>query len=180
MVDDIIQNLFVGVAIAGSLAILQKSSDRKAEPTSTGQYHLKMPMFYGILGVVGWAFGTFFLSMIVVSFAEMNNAVIAMSFAVTAMFFIVGSFCFLYYWNHEAKFDDKSIEVTDHYGHSNKLDWKDVKNITFGHFSGQLIIETADRKVKVHQHLSGVASLSEMIEATTDWTSKDLKLPFGK
>ncbi|MCF8461289.1 MAG: hypothetical protein K9G46_11240 [Flavobacteriales bacterium] len=180
MLSSIIENLFVGVAIAGALAILQRSSERKSAPSASGQFHLKMPMFYGVLGVMGWVFGTFFLSMLIVAIAEMRTVIILVGIGVSAMMFIVGSFCFLYYWNHEVKFDQTSVEVTDHYGNTAKIKWTQVVDMNFGPISGQLTIKSAERSMKVHQHLSGVISLVDVIESTTRWTARELKLPFGR
>ena len=85
----------------------------------------------------------------------------------------------LYYKNHRVIFDQNIIKATNIYGKTTEVEWKFIEEIKFSALSGMITVKSYDKKAKLHQHLVGLISFIEEMEAQTKYTAQDLKIPIG-
>lgn len=95
------------------------------------------------------------------------------------LFSLGGIYLLLYYKNHSVFFDQKTITTTNLYGKTTEVEWKFIEEIKFSSLSGMITVKGDAKKAKLHQHLVGLISFIEEMEAKTKYTAKELKIPVG-
>ena len=82
------------------------------------------------------------------------------------------------YNNHKILFNDEKIVVQNWRKKIQKISWTEITEIKFHFFSGNIKVHGLNKTLKIHQHLVGLKTFTNKMEAQTKWTTKDLKLPF--
>lgn len=166
-------SLVVGLA----LAYLKKGASQSGGQTVNGLVVLKMNKLYGIIGIISIIFG-FGFSLLPVLSNEYNSVMFLIVLIMLLIFWGAGIPCWLYYKNHKLEFDGEKIIVKNVLGKEKTIQWSEINQITFSHFSSYLtIIDSKGEKIKIHQHIVGLSSFAKMIETKTSWKVKELKFP---
>jgi hypothetical protein len=170
---------FISIAVSAALRSLFKATGTKISTDRAGEYHLRMNILYGIIGIGSIILG---LTFIIWPLTEdtIDSATITITALMLAMFCGLGTPCWLYYRNHRMTFDSEIIRVTNVYGKTAEIKWHDIESMRFNAFSGLLAIQdNKGNKIKVHQHLVGLSTFMGMVESKTSWTSKKLRIPIN-
>ncbi len=182
VIDIITYALIIG-AVSGFMYLMKKMASKKVEVNEEGKFHLKFPLLYGIFGAIGVIFG---LCWIIVPFGlyyteteQLDTSLFIMCIIGAICFISGGVYLLFYYKNHSAIFDKENIIATTIYGKSTTIKWKDIEDIKFSALLGMIIIKSHDKKAKLHQHLVGLITFVEEMEAQTDYTARELKIPVG-
>ncbi|MEN0045748.1 MAG: hypothetical protein AAF806_01680 [Bacteroidota bacterium] len=84
---------------------------------------------------------------------------------------------FMYYKNHNLRFNDDQIVVQSWLKKTTEIKWSEISQIQFNPFSGYIKIEGDSENVRINQHLVGLKAFLEKMEEKTKWTVKELKFP---
>ncbi len=180
MIENIILSSIILIAVVVSLAFLTKATGKTIITDKTGFYSLRMNKFYGIAGLLGLGIGLVFSIFLLLTEDSNDSGVIVGLILVPLIFWGSGIPCLMYYRNHRLSFNNKIIRVINVYGNQREIQWQDILDIKFQVMSGLLILKTADKVIKVHQHLVGLSKFMEYIESKTRWDRKELRVPIGK
>lgn len=152
---------------------LNRGAKTEIPQTNNGHFVLRMNKLYGIISVIGILLGLLIAIMIITT-----NAPFIIAFIVLAIFLVTGIPLIMIYKNHYLKFDNNIIEVQNYIGKVQSLEWKKIRNISFNYFTGFIsITDNYGTRIKVHYHLVGFSSFIRTMEAETNWTEEQLKLP---
>lgn len=92
----------------------------------------------------------------------------------------MGSLFLMWYNNHRVVFNDQEISCVNWTGKMTNLNWQDVESVSFSAFSGYLKLKDGHGKVmKMHMHLVGLKTLTDLIEQKTGKTAAQLKIPLN-
>ncbi len=162
------------VALAVGLAIGYLNRGTKSQVVSdNGQYFLRMNKFYGAISILSIFLGLLIAIMIIVTDEPLIVAIITLF-----IFLGLGIPLFLLYKNHYLKFNNELIEVKNYLGSLKSIQWIDVQDVSFNHFSSLLTIsDKQGNKIKIHQHIVGFATFIKTMEDKTNWTAVQLRLP---
>jgi amino acid permease len=166
--------------ISGSVAIMvyffKRGANKEISSNEDGSYTLRMHKLFAYFG-----FFCIVLGLLVPSFIMFNptdeEGLVFIAIGMFVFFFGAGLWIYFYYRNLRVHFDDETIVVTNLYGKTKEIQWKDIKDMKFSAMAGSLTISTDHDKVKVHQQMVGLAVFMKMVEQKTRFTAKGLKMP---
>ena len=95
------------------------------------------------------------------------------------LFAVIGLPSLMWYFNHKVTFNDELIKATNSFGKTSEMKWSEITAIKYHNGIGTLqFTNSKDTKLKVHQHIKGLANLLSMIEQKTSYSQKDFKIGF--
>lgn len=150
-----------------------KSSQKNVEMNPHGLTALRIHTLYQILGFMALLFTLIFSIGILLN---EDDAILIVFFS-WLLFGSLGVFLLLWYYKHEVKFDQEKLIVSSWRGKSQELRWTELEEVRFHPFSGQIKMTGDGKTLKLHQHLVGLNTLLELMEAKTKFKKDDLNLP---
>lgn len=171
------QIIFYGVLTLGISILfrwLSKASQKGIELNTQGFTFLRLHPFYRIIGYLALLM-TLILSIGILLNEEDAILIVFLSWLV---FGSLGVYLLLWYYKHEVKFDQEGLEVSSYLGKVQQLQWSEIDDIAFSPFSGQIKLKGKGKTLKLHQHLLGLNTLLDLMEAKTPFKKGELKLPF--
>ena len=172
--ENVILYTVIGAVITTMMYFVNKGANKAIE-TINGVTELRMNKFYQI---VGYSALVIFLGFIVAAIYINETAFYIALIFIFLLFGGTGLACVLWYRNHKIIFDDNKITVYNWKKQVEEIYWEEITAIKFRPIAGNIKITGSNKIVKVHQHLVGLKTFIQKIEEETQWTARDLKLPF--
>ncbi len=140
-----------------------------------GQFSLQLNPSYKWVGIVCCLIGSFLLSAAILHW---NEEISLIAPIVVIIFFVMGSFMLLWYYNYTLVFDDKKIISTNWRGKKRIINWTEIENIKFKATSGYLKLYFKSENIVVLQHSTGFVEFLRQMESKTKHRAEALKIPF--
>jgi len=172
--ENILQSVIGTLFIIILLAYLRVRSRKKISTNTTNK--LRISKFYLFAGIFFTIIGIscFFLMIL-------NNDIKSYIMAVLSLI-ILGGFgvpSLMWYFNHKVSFNNEYLQVTNSFGKTSEMKWSEITAIKYHNGIGTLqFANSIGSKLKVHQHIKGLANLFTMIEEKTSYSEKDFKIGF--
>jgi hypothetical protein len=158
-------------------AYLNKKAKSAVAPLEEDYFELRLHKLYWYMGVVSIVLGVMAFVLVMITSEEKNGWIFGL--LLFSIFVGLGIPSATWYANHRFNFDAKKLVVTNVYGNKTIMKWSEIESIRFNAMAGTLVFTDKNKqKIKAHQHLVGFETILIMMESTTKWRRKDLKLPF--
>lgn len=171
-----ISSAMIGFAVVLVMNLLKKASKENAILTDEGHQILKMPILYGIFGIISFMLGLVVICLGIIMFDSEN---IYPQFFMFLLFSGLGIPLILQAWVAKTILTDTEIIKVSGFGKRKSIKWKDIQKVTFGKISLELKIQDQQNKIKCHQHLVGFHSLVEKLEEETGMSQNEMGLIFN-
>ncbi|WP_224997042.1 hypothetical protein [Cesiribacter sp. SM1] len=173
-------NFILGLIAALLVRYLILTWNSKNKPTSDGYEVLKLPAFYGYIGVIGLAAFIGVCISAVEQFAAKGMPTIGLIIvAGTVMLSVLwlGILLMLWTWVFEIKINEQEIIQRSRTGKESSLKWTDVKQVSFDSLSLQVTLTDGVKKIKCHQHSDGFEKLVAQIKTKLNLDRQELGIP---
>jgi hypothetical protein len=162
------------IAVSIIMAYLYKASKGKPKIDTKGNFILKLPKLYAILGFIGIAIAiTLFIYDIFVTNEEDKTIIFSLGFFSVLLglpLFLVGSISHI-------KLTEFAIIQTTMFGKTKEIKWEEINDVKFGKVSSELKIKSADRSIKANLHLIGFDSLVNKLVEKTGKSLQEMGFP---
>lgn len=160
-----------GVVIAIIMYFLNTVSKAKPIQTMEGDEVFKLPLFYGILGIIAFAAGLWILI-----YGLINYNPEEFLWMLISCVFIggLGGLLILQQWVSKVILTENEIIKVTMSGKNKILAWGEITEIKFNAFSSELKVKSKNTSIKCHMHLVGFPSLVEKLEMKTGITKKQM------
>lgn len=154
--------------------------NNRTKKETSGYLILKLPKFYGYIGVIGLA------GVIGVGASALEQLVyqgfpsIELMIAIVIMLIVfagLGVLLILQTWVFEIRVNEQEIIQRSRMGKETSVQWTEVKDVKFSSLSLELAITDGVKKVKCHQHSVGFEKLIEQIKLKVNLDIQQLRLP---
>lgn len=172
--ENILQSVIGALLIIILLTYLKVSSLKKISPNTTNK--LRISKFYLFTGIFITIIGLTSFWLMTIN----NNTSSYITFFLGLVLFVaLGLPSLMWYINHKVSFNDQLIKVTNSFGKTSEIKWSEITAIKYHNGIGTLqFTNSKGTKLKVHQHIKGLANLLAMIEQKTSYSQKDFKIGF--
>lgn len=169
-----IENIAPGIIISLIMALLYAASRKKPRDAGDGNFILQLPKFYAwfglfmIMGAIALVIYTFFYA------RESDRGIGAVASFIAL---ISGMWVFAKGYISQIKVTASGLIETTIFGKEKTILWGEVTRISFGTFSLELSIRSADKKIKAHQHMVGFEELVYKLESKTRKSRFEMGIP---
>lgn len=176
---------FIGqfLAVIGSVLIysyINAQAKKESAPNEDGIHELQLNKLYKILGVIFLIIGI--LPICCWALTE-EGSIFYVSFNLSIVFLTIsggfGLVMLLFYENHFIRFDDDEIFISSWTKKETTFSWNEIEKISFNSLSSNITIKSFDKVGKINYQMVGLREFIKVMEAKTQWTAKELKLPIN-
>lgn len=162
-------NFFIIVAVGFMMRWLSKTSPAKVD--FEGRKIMRPSNGYKIIAWFGFWFitvvellfaSTYFLEISWVAKPELYDIIVGV--IVSMVFYSISIWLILYEKKTQIIFDDTKIIFQGIFGKPKEISWADIVKVTFSKPALQFYIETKDKKIPVHKHMSGFGEFKDMLK----------------
>lgn len=170
----ILKNILPVAAVLLVMGLLAAAAKKKPKKDEAGNSILQLPKLYPGMGLLMIVVG---LGLLVYAyfFANESDQILAIISSLIAL--IIGLLLFAKGYISHIKVTDLGITETTMFGKLKEIQWKDIKDVTFGDVSLELKIKSHDKSIKAHMHLIGFDELLAKLEEKTGKTKGELGIP---
>ena len=152
---------------------LQHITQKFIESDVEGKTVLRPHRFFQIFGVISVLVAFAFIIGFIIEF---NVVMFIAMLVMLTLFGFFGVLCLLAYKNHCVIFDDKNLMVTDIYGNEETILWKEITYVEFHKFSGNIILKTPTKTLKVGNYIVGIRTFGYAFQTFTKWKAEDINI----
>lgn len=167
-------NVLPAIVVSLVMVLLFKASKKKPKIDKEGNFILKLPKLYSILGLFTIAIGVaLFIYDIFFANAEdkMTIFIIGLSLILIGLpLFAKGSISHI-------KLTNSAIIETTMFGKTKEIKWEEIKDVSFGKVSLELKIKSSDKSIKAHMHLIGFENLVLLLEEKVGKNRQEFGIP---
>ncbi|MBL3654634.1 PH domain-containing protein [Fulvivirga sediminis] len=153
---------------------LMSASKKQPQVDVRGNVILKLPIFYLIIGLFA------VIGAIAVLIHGLINHEPESPFAllfIVIMMLGLGIPLLLMGLNFRLIIKDEGVEQRTMLGQTQKIEWSEIHDVSFGKVSLELNIISDSNKIKVHMHSIGFVTLLEALESHTDFNRIKIGIP---
>lgn len=161
------------IAIICSLVFnyLSKLSKRAPLSLNSGDKLLKLPLFYGVTGIIGFTFG---LAIIVYGLIDYDEENILPQLFIFLFIGGMSAILILQQWVIKTIMTDTELIKINAFGKERKIKWEEINSVKFNPFTLELKIKSEHCKIKCHYHLIGFPLLVEKLEQATGMSKAEM------
>jgi len=168
------RNALTIIVVSILMAYLFKASKGKPKIDAEGNFILKLPKLYAIIGLIAIAIAVALLTYSVfVTNEEDKTIIFSLGFSSLLLglpLFLVGSISHI-------KLTELAIIQTKMFGKTKEIKWDEIKEVKFGKVSSELKIKSADNTIKANMHLIGFDSLVNLLVEKSGKSMQDMGFP---
>lgn len=164
-------SLITTLLIVVSLYFIKKASKKKSKVDENGNSIHKLPLLYGIGGVVPLIISTI---IIVATIFDSNNTNLFNSTVLVCLFSSLGLIMCLKVWMNRISMNSEEIVQRNMWGKIKTIKMNEIRSIKFNRFSLYLKISDGKKTIKCHDHLVGIEEILNMLTEKTNITRKQM------
>ncbi len=162
------------IVVSIVMALLFKASKKNPKVDNEGNYILKLPKFYTIIGLFTIVIATA-LFIYDIFFANGEDKMIV--FTIGLVLILIGLLLFSTGSISNIKLTNFAIIETNMFGKTKEIKWEDIKDVSFGKVSLELKIKSSDKSIKAHMHLIGFENLVILLEDKVGKNRNEFGMP---
>ena len=166
----------IGILVPLVMSVLNRSARKKVEAVDGTVISLRLNKFYLIASLAMIGIALIFSFFILTDETETDPITLLVFIWLFSLLLILPPL--FWYTNHRVNFDEEQIFSSNWSGRKTTIEWQEISEAKFNAMAGYLVLKGNGKTAKVHQHLVGLKSLTDMMEKKTKWTAKELGLPF--
>ena len=169
-----LENIAPALIISLIMALLYAASKKKPRDAGDGNFILQLPKFYAWFGLFVVMGG---FALVIYTFIYASESDILMGALASAIALLVGMWIFAKGYISQIRVTDSGLIETTIFGKEKTILWSEITKVSFGTISMELMIRSADKKIKAHLHMVGFNELVYKLESKTRKSRFDLGIP---
>ena len=173
-------NFIIGLTMAFLIKYSVLIWSNKNRPNSDGYDVLRLPGFYGYMGVIGLGV---FIGVIITALKQIIpkgmpsiDLIIVASLVILPLLWL-SLVLIMWTWVFEIRLNEEEIVQRGMLGKLSAIKWSEVKNVSFDSLSLQVTIKDGVNKIKCHQHSDGFEKLVKLINEKLNLNRQELGIP---